>query len=652
MDKVKQFLERYVEYLAITAGGAFLLWMVYAYVYQPPVTVAVGPAPAVTPGNIDAEVWDEKGKSLLAQVNDKTAVRVPVPQFGAEVSTELGQPSPDAGPGTPMYIVDTLGGEGLAPLVPVEHPQQQNGVGVKALPTAGPIYGLTVSAGKSNVTAVADPATSAGSATGTPALVNPVGTGAAAAAPAQPTDRAWVTVGGMLPSTTSLSPSFAAANIPKIASIHTTTVLRVLLVREERDATGTWGPDVVVQPAAIDALTPLPAALASGQGTAQTGYLHYAQDNQPVICRPAFYQVVQGDKWYVPGTPNPNVTTTTLVVDKFDPATFHGDRDTLTPEELAILKKYLADQAAKARASQARTAPTTPRNGGARAGTGTGGGRTGGGGAGGGGAGGGGGRGGFAVTDGTRARAGAAMSDAPPAATPAPAAEAPPANGGPAAPVAPVGDLPKGPFDPDAQPDFAVWAHDVTVQPGKTYRYKLQYVIASPVFGTQQVCQPQALADQFTIVSEFSAWTEPVDVESDTNFYATKSARPGMVTFDIFKWQSGAWQRQSVDASPGDLIGSAGLGGTDFTTGWTLVDIRDVPNDASNHVVLLASDNGSLQREVKIDQHKKHYRDLLALSAPKGSKPGDPAMPGGGPGTPVTPGNGGRVPAPQPGGQD
>ena len=126
------------------------------------------------------------------------------------------------------------------------------------------------------------------------------------------------------------------------------------------------------------------------------------------------------------------------------------------------------------------------------------------------------------------------------------------------------------------------------------------------------LCSPQKLADIFYIESPFSAWTDPVSVESDTNFYAV-DVKHG-VHFDIFKWKNGIYQMQSVQVSPGDMIGSVDTAATntDFTTHWTLVDVREDPRDETNKTIVLVSDNGTvLKKELVTDQHSAAYRRLL-----------------------------------------
>ena len=668
MDKVKKLLEAYVEWIAVLLGAAFLMWMVYSYVYQQPVTVAVGPTPAVAPGAIDNQIWDSQGKTLQAQMDNRSAVKVDVPPVADGVAKSLDAQSPDTVALANAWTVSEIGPDidaggtrqgGVSPTVAQGK--------VTRLPEAPKMYKLAVSAGHSNLLPVAD--TSTGGAAAAAPAGQPAAAGNPVGANAQAMDRSWVSVSAMLPATSGLNAAFTAAKIPANPAIHKTTVLRVILWRSERDATGNWGPEVMVQPPGIDALPPVPPqeAVQRADVVAQENYRRFAELNAPLILRPAFYQWVEGDKWFVPGTPNPNASAVELVEDKFDAAHFTGDLDTLDDADrkavmdarraasLAAAAAARQQQAAASAAAQAAARAAAQQRGSSGSSGGRSGGRSGGGGGrsgGGGGGGGGGGNGGFLVADPGRAAAASGLvqddgrdrGDVPPPGMPGVPPMQPQDQGGTPTPAPGAPDLgpdiPKGAFDPATQPDFLVWAHDDTVVPGKTYRYRLQYVIVSPVFATQQLCNPQGLASQFSITGEKSDYSDPVNVQSDTNFYAAKVVNNESVQFDIFKWHAGVWQKQSVTAGPGDVIGTAEAkpGGTNFVTGWTVVDIVNTTvSDARNRVVLLASDNGTLEREVKTDSRNKMYRNLNALVDKANGVVAPTGMPPGGPGAPPPP---------------
>ena len=71
MEKVTAFLEKHVQWLALGLGVIYVLWVVYAYVLTPPVTVALNDR-TLTPGEIDKVI--ASGPALeLKRAMDRTA---------------------------------------------------------------------------------------------------------------------------------------------------------------------------------------------------------------------------------------------------------------------------------------------------------------------------------------------------------------------------------------------------------------------------------------------------------------------------------------------------------------------------------------------------------------------------------------------------
>jgi hypothetical protein len=96
------------------------------------------------------------------------------------------------------------------------------------------------------------------------------------------------------------------------------------------------------------------------------------------------------------------------------------------------------------------------------------------------------------------------------------------------------------------------------------------------------------------------------------------------VTFDIFRWKNGAWQMQTTEAGPGDMVGGIDpITQTDFTTGLTLITVIRDPNKLENQSVLLTTDGGLLVRhELSVDQNNPEHKKLKddatkAAAAPK-----------------------------------
>ena len=139
---------------------------------------------------------------------------------------------------------------------------------------------------------------------------------------------------------------------------------------------------------------------------------------------------------------------------------------------------------------------------------------------------------------------------------------------------------------PWAESDVLVWAHDLSVQPGSTYRDRCTLRAYNPFFakGTQLVSQQSPLADGFLIETPVSDWGQPVTVRPPIDFFVT-SATPsggeaggGAVAIEIFRLLDGVRLKQTCTVMPGDVIGrpdkaADGAEAIDFATGWFVLDV-------------------------------------------------------------------------------
>ncbi len=602
MDKVKVFLVRYCQWVALGGAAAFLLWMVYANVLEKPVTVAVGSKTDVVPGDVYTEVWsgDGPGSRLDAAVNSQAKLpNFPVtPDFHERLVDAFAAPPVEPyahgwTPAQPEVVYKGADEQDIAPKL----------AAVTGLPVLPPMVGLAVASGHSNVTVTPPNAPAGGF--GQPATAATV-------------DRTWKTISAVLPMA-ALNQSFAAANV---TPQYPTQLLRVVLIRQERDPAGNWGPEVPVPGLSIYPTEPLPPSDAPAD--VQTAATDYAAKNMQVLLQPAFYTVVNGDKWYLPGTMNPNVEVDQVVAPVVPPP---------VQPKVKPVPKTTATTPPKAVGGTGGTGGTAGKAGGGKAGgkrsieT--------------------------AVEPPTLIRPGNPDADdhygpgggygGGPQVTPAGGGNTPapsptpdpgtPAAGDPTAPPAVPGTpppLPQSPkFSPAKSSDITVWAHDDTVESGKTYRYAVKYYLLNPVAGTVNLCKPQSLADVYWIESPNSDWTDPIRVDPDTNFYATAVSGRDGIKFDVFKWKNGEWKMETADVRPGDVIGNLDpKTKTDFTTGWTLVDVLpDAAGSAANRVILLANNNGTVVRkELKDDKASGKYQNLLKL-VNKGVPPGGATPP-------------------------
>jgi hypothetical protein len=397
-----------------------------------------------------------------------------------------------------------------------------------------------------------------------------------------------------------------------------TTFLRVILEREEMLPDGTWGKRTVVQPLGIQNVPPWPAA--NAQAVEWWTYQKWAQDHVADVLQPQFYQIVKGDQWGVPGE---QLVDAGAAAQPFDPNQYIE----LTPEQIRThVPPFTNEQKQKIyKAQQDRKKQEAA---GKRGTGGTGrppmGGR---GGMPGGGMGPGGGGPDFGPNDTGRPPGGGYP--VPGGGYPVPGGAGPgripfpgmgPDGEGEWAPGGNVVvnanfPLPPGSFNPQtwlatnaANATIQCWAHDDTVEPGHTYRYRVAYVIKNPVYGMGQFCKDPKLAEKFDLQSKFSEWSDKVEMLSTISFWveAGPSKEAKEVSFQVFRWQSGDTKTLKVKAAPGDMVGKVD-NNIDFGTGWTMVDLTW---DQNKWYVLLMDKDGELHRRDATDMTNETYKKM------------------------------------------
>lgn len=142
-------------------------------------------------------------------------------------------------------------------------------------------------------------------------------------------------------------------------------------------------------------------------------------------------------------------------------------------------------------------------------------------------------------------------------------------------------------------PPLRVWTHDLTVQSGAKYRYRLVASILNPLYGipAQLLC-PQQVKENSTRLAIIPAkgeiesvpWTEVV-VPANFHCFFVESPGGGKASFEVWKVVAGHWVGQTFEAKVGDAIGSkqaeVEVNGekklVDLDAQKILVDIVDVP---------------------------------------------------------------------------
>ncbi|UYV12197.1 MAG: hypothetical protein NCW75_12965 [Phycisphaera sp.] len=113
--------------------------------------------------------------------------------------------------------------------------------------------------------------------------------------------------------------------------------------------------------------------------------------------------------------------------------------------------------------------------------------------------------------------------------------------------------------------DARLWAHDVTAEPGKAYRYRARLVINNPMFGREPVLleAQRPLAASPIVFSEPSEWSDPVVVAPKTAFFLTSASdgRGGALgpsepsaSIEVYTFYYGYYRRSTLTLRPGDLV--------------------------------------------------------------------------------------------------
>lgn len=109
--------------------------------------------------------------------------------------------------------------------------------------------------------------------------------------------------------------------------------------------------------------------------------------------------------------------------------------------------------------------------------------------------------------------------------------------------------------------EIRIWAHDVQVERGATYRYKLRVWVTNPFFGHDAglTSEQKSLAASPLLAGEASEWTDPVHVHDEAYYFITSAQEGGLTagaraiaSVYVFRW--GYWREGTARMEPGDAL--------------------------------------------------------------------------------------------------
>jgi len=100
------------------------------------------------------------------------------------------------------------------------------------------------------------------------------------------------------------------------------------------------------------------------------------------------------------------------------------------------------------------------------------------------------------------------------------------------------------------------WAHDDSVEPGKSYRYRIRLGVFNPIAGTGEVAEQDiSQKDKVVLWSKFSNETETVKIPARLYFFPNKIQEAKIVTVEVCRYVLGYWYSELFRVRQGEVIG-------------------------------------------------------------------------------------------------
>ena len=100
-----------------------------------------------------------------------------------------------------------------------------------------------------------------------------------------------------------------------------------------------------------------------------------------------------------------------------------------------------------------------------------------------------------------------------------------------------------------------LWLNDLSVIPGKTYRYRVRLLVFNAYVGLVPKLEKPEDAAKIVLPGKWSEWSEAIRVEPDVHLFLTSgSAKNSEIKLELHQWSEGAWRVGREKMLPGDVL--------------------------------------------------------------------------------------------------